>query len=105
MAIGIGVQFIVFFVLVAIIVCLLVIMMRTRKAKPAANAAAPLPPAVEKPQCVQPVGIEQPTQLTQTEPVQTVPPRIPAAAGRQMPAKVRLETASTSVNRNEIYVT
>src|SRR5215475_10359108 len=106
MANGMGVQFIVFLVLVAIIVCLLVIMMRTRKAKPAANAVAPLPPAVEKPQSVQPVGsVEQPAQLTQPESVKTVPPPIPAAAGRQMPAKASLETASTSVSRNDVSVT
>jgi len=113
MANGMGVQFLVFLVPAAIIIVCFLVVMKTRKARPAASAAAPLPPAVEKPQSVQavrveervrvdePVRVEQPTQVAQPEPMQTIPPPMPAAASRQMPAEVSLETASASVKRNE----
>jgi hypothetical protein len=104
MANGMGVQFIVFLVPAAIIVYLLV-MMKTRKAHPPASAAAELPPAVEKPQSVQPVRVEQPTQFAQPEPVQTIPPPIPAAASRQMPAESSLETATANPKPNEVSAT
>ena len=104
MANGMGVQFVVFLVPAAIIVYLLVMLMRTRKAKPAASAAVAVPPAVEKPESVEPVRVEQQTQLAQPEPVQTVPPPLTAAAGRQS-ADASLETASASVKSNEVSVT
>jgi len=98
-----GVQFLVFLVPAAIIVYLLVVM-KMRKEKPAASAAAELPQAVEKPQSVQPVRVQQPAPLAQPEPMQTIPPPMPAAASRQMPGEASVETASASVKRNEVSV-
>jgi hypothetical protein len=94
-----GVQFLVFLVPAAIIVCLIV-MMRMKKAQPASSAAVQVPAAVEKPHSVQPLQAAEPAQSAQPEapqpkPVEAVPQPIPAAAIRQMPNMKSNEAAVT----------
>jgi hypothetical protein len=84
MANGMGVQFLVFLVPAAMIVCVLVMMKRI-KAQPGPRAAAQDSLAAEKTRTVQPLQAAQPAQPVQIKPVEPAPQPIPKVAIRQMP--------------------
>lgn len=100
MANGIGVQIGVFLVPAVIIVCFL--LMRMRKAPPAASAVPRVPPVAEESPVVQPL---QPTERLERNAMLPAPSPMPAEADRQVVAKDPVQTTSATAKSSEATVT